>query len=64
MCAQILSPWGISTEISPMPMTRISEKRVQVVIVGTSKKSKKIGQNLITETTQNQLCIVLFLCRG
>ena len=50
---QILCPWDISTAISPM--AGISEKRVKV-IVGTSRKSRKIGQHRITKTTQNQLC--------
>ena len=36
-------------------MTGISEKRVEV-IVGTSRKSRKIRQHRITKTTQNQLC--------
>ena len=40
MRTQIQSPWDISTTISPM--TEISEKRVQVII-GTSRKSRKIG---------------------
>ena len=36
-------------------MAGISEKRAKV-IVGTSRKSRKIGQHRITKTTQNQLC--------
>jgi hypothetical protein len=35
-------------------MAGISEKRVKV-IVGTSRKSRKIGQHRISKTTQNQL---------
>ena len=40
MLTQILSPWDISTAISPM--AGISEKRVEV-IVRTSRKLRKIG---------------------
>ena len=36
-------------------MAGISKKRVKV-IVGTSRKSRKIRQHRITKTTQNQLC--------
>ena len=36
-------------------MAGISEKRVKV-IVGTSRKSRKIRQHRVTKTTQNLLC--------
>ena len=51
--ASFESESALSTAISPM--AGISEKRVKV-IVGTSRKSRKIGQHRITKTTQNQLC--------
>ena len=54
MYKQILSLWDISTS-NISHMTGISEKRVKV-IVGTSRKSRKIGQHRITKTIQNQLC--------
>ena len=52
--AQILSPWDISTKISPMTGVSPSKKSVYVV-VWSSRRSRKIGQHCITKTTLNQL---------
>ena len=53
---KILSPWDISTAISPM--TGISAKRVQVIVEASRKlkiKTETPNTGRITKTTQNQL---------